>query len=374
MRVKVIAYTPDPERIIAAAALTTVRKSIILPESVLDDEIDSIIDAVIRRGHHSVLEHANFTFAIEGISRVTCYDEETEVLTKEGWKPIKDVSVDDYVACLDDNMKLIWHKPKAKIIQNYRGPMIRVRNEAMDLLVTPGHMMWLKVPDLGYNEWRFIPVEEIKDLKSYVIMTGVPGDKHFERRIQAHEFLIEHYEGNVYSLVVPYHRLYVKRKGKSVWSGNSHQLVRHRIASYSQQSQRYVPIEEPMAYVPSGVKKVGDQAVDLFESAMRSAWEIYRKLIDLGVDPEEARYVLPQATKTNMIVTMNARELLHFFSLRLCYRAQEEIRRLAVMMLKEVYRIAPRVFKHAGPRCKMLGYCPEEYERCPLYKTFRGRK
>ena len=82
---------------------------------------------------------------------------------------------------------------------------------------------------------------------------------------------------------------------------------------------------------------------------------------------QDIRFLLPQATETKIVVTMNTRQLLHFFSERLCLRAQWEIRNLAILMLKECKKVLPEVFNFAGPKCKVLKYCPEKNTKCPLY-------
>jgi len=138
----------------------------------------------------------------------------------------------------------------------------------------------------------------------------------------------------------------------------SHQLVRHRIASYSQQSQRYVSMKEPSYVVPASIKK-DERALSLFEDAIKKAHEAYRTLADVGIPLEDARYVLPNAWETRIVVTMNARELHHFFSLRLCRRAQWEIRDLARLMLSEVREVASGIFAVAGPSCVTKGKCEE---------------
>ena len=86
----------------------------------------------------------------------------------------------------------------------------------------------------------------------------------------------------------------------------------------------------------------------------------YVSFIERGIPHEDARYILPNACCTNLVVTMNARELRHFFSLRLCVRAQWEIRELAEKMLDLVKEVAPTLFEDAGPRCKQIGFCPEK--------------
>lgn len=98
---------------------------------------------------------------------------------------------------------------------------------------------------------------------------------------------------------------------------------------------------------------------DVYIELMEEISMLYAEMVKAGIPEEDARYILPNATKTNIIVTMNARELRHFFSLRCCERAQWEIKQLADMMLALVREVAPSLFEDAGARCKQLGYCPE---------------
>ena len=93
---------------------------------------------------------------------------------------------------------------------------------------------------------------------------------------------------------------------------------------------------------------------------MESISELYRELLNGGIPEEDARYILPNACTTNIVVTMNARALLHFFALRCCNRAQWELRELANKMLELVKPIAPKLFENAGASCVQLGYCPEK--------------
>lgn len=217
MKVKLINYTKNPEKIIAQSARLCYSASGIeeLDEKLTDESIIKLIKKIIKLGHYSVLEHATFTFAIEGISRVT-----------------------------------------------------------------------------------------------------------------------------------------------------SHQLVRHRIASFSQQSQRYVKInKEGFPYIiPKSIAK-DDKLNKIFTEATKELDRIYNLFLDYNIAQEDARYILPQAVETKMIITVNARELLHIFRLRCCNRAQWEIRELANIMLKEVKIIAPNIFENAGPPC-ILGPCPEGELSC----------
>ena len=142
----------------------------------------------------------------------------------------------------------------------------------------------------------------------------------------------------------------------------THQLVRHRMASFSQQSQRYVSLTEPTYVTPHTIEG-NPEAEKRFEETMDSIWKAYRDLEEMGIPAEDARYLLPNGCTTNITITMNARELLHFFSLRCCNRAQWEIREMADRMLELCMEVSPVIFKDAGPPC-VRGPCPEGKLSC----------
>lgn len=141
----------------------------------------------------------------------------------------------------------------------------------------------------------------------------------------------------------------------------THQLVRHRLASYSQQSQRYVKEEQFDYVVPETIKEA--KMEDMFNTMMEIAQIHYNDLLKHGIPAEDARYVLPNATESKIIITMNARELLHFFEKRCCNRAQWEIRAMAKQMLSIVKELYPTIFKNAGPHC-VTGDCKEGKLSC----------
>lgn len=124
----------------------------------------------------------------------------------------------------------------------------------------------------------------------------------------------------------------------------SHQLVRHRLASYTQQSQRYVRINtssDDWYVIPPSIKEASPCTLKEYKDAMRNLAEKYWTMMKSGINPEDARFILPEATKTSVIVTMNYRELLHFFDLRLDKHAQWEIRELANKMLEALNVAGP---------------------------------
>ena len=147
----------------------------------------------------------------------------------------------------------------------------------------------------------------------------------------------------------------------------THQLVRHRIASYSQQSQRYVKEHDFERIVPPSIAR--DPAVKArFDELCNAIQGFYNDMTEAGIPAEDARYILPNATETKIVVTMNARSLLHFFELRCCSRAQWEIRELANRMLEEVRQVAPVLFAKAGPTCVTQRVCHEGKMSCGRLK------
>lgn len=150
----------------------------------------------------------------------------------------------------------------------------------------------------------------------------------------------------------------------------SHQLVRHRIASYSQESQRYVnylKLEQIPNIIPPSISK-NEDTLNIYKTAMDVTLNAYKDLLKLGIPPEDARYIFPNAIETKLVFTLNARSLFNFFEQRCCIKAQWEIRYLANEMLKEVRKVAPLIFKEAGAPCRFSQnpYCRENDPDCPM--------
>ena len=165
-----------------------------------------------------------------------------------------------------------------------------------------------------------------------------------------------------------------------------HQIVRHRIASYSQQSQRYVKLSQFEYIIPPNIED-NEEARGIFIKVMENDQKSYDKIVDIlfvkhfndfkniGKNDkeakslaekksiEDARYVFPNACETKMVFTMNARTLFNFFNHRCCERAQWEINKLATLMLKEVRKVSPIIFGNVGPSC-LNGACPEGNMTC----------
>lgn len=153
----------------------------------------------------------------------------------------------------------------------------------------------------------------------------------------------------------------------------SHQHVRHRMASYSQQSQRYVANtgkfrSDNFVTPPSILRNV--EASMVYTDTLKYIQDAYNKLKELGIKSEDARYLMPNAAITRFVTSKNCVSLLHFFGLRCCTLAQWEIRNLSNQMLALCKETLPIVFENAGPKCVAAGYCSENKARsCGKYPT-----
>ena len=137
------------------------------------------------------------------------------------------------------------------------------------------------------------------------------------------------------------------------------QLTRHRLASFDVESQRYVKLEDVRMVMPDSIAR--SEFLQEAEVCLTGSMDLYKRMVAAGIPPEDARYVTPQAVVTNLLVTMNARELRHFFRLRCCNRAQWEIRGVADAMLAICKKVVPELFYGAGPGW-VSGNC---MEACP---------
>jgi len=156
----------------------------------------------------------------------------------------------------------------------------------------------------------------------------------------------------------------------------SHQLVRHHIGiSFEQQSQRYVRYkEDKLEFITPNSIKSNPKVYERYMKLMREISDFYQFALNEGIPPEDARFALPNATPTNLHILVNFRELQHIADLRLCTRAQWEIRQLIAKMRSEIMKVIPEIGKFIQPKCGeyRLGYCDEDYKeyiKCPLSKV-----
>ena len=150
----------------------------------------------------------------------------------------------------------------------------------------------------------------------------------------------------------------------------SHQLVRHRAGvAFDQQSQRYVKFKEASTLLPTSIAEADPELRGRFEAQVDGALDAYGDLVAAGIPGEDARFVFPNATRTNLVMTANLRALIHMSGLRLCTMAQWEIRRLFQLIRHEIFTVSPFLGSFLAPKCVPLGYCDEmgnRDEHCPI--------
>jgi thymidylate synthase (FAD) len=150
----------------------------------------------------------------------------------------------------------------------------------------------------------------------------------------------------------------------------SHQLVRHRAGvAFDQQSQRYVTFKDASTMLPTSIAEADPEVRDRYEDQIEGSMALYGELVAAGVPGEDARFVFPNATRTNLVMTTNLRALIHMSGLRLCTMAQWEIRRLFQLIRHELFSVSPFLGAFLAPKCVALGYCDEmgnRDEHCPI--------
>lgn len=152
---------------------------------------------------------------------------------------------------------------------------------------------------------------------------------------------------------------------KGVSRALTHQLVRHRLNSYAQRSQRYCK-ETGFEFVTPPSISFSEETSKIYLDAMKYITDTYSKLLELNIPAEDARMILPNACCSEIYVKMNLRNLIHFCNERLCFCAQWEIRNLAKLMVKEVLKVAPELKKFLVPKCEIYSpycFCTETKKR-----------
>ena len=150
----------------------------------------------------------------------------------------------------------------------------------------------------------------------------------------------------------------------------SHQLVRHRAGvAFDQQSQRYVTYKQAATMLPHSIAGADPEIRARYEDQVEGSMELYGDLVGAGIPGEDARFVFPNGTRTNLVKTTNLRALIHMSGLRLCTMAQWEIRRLFQLIRHEIFSVSPFLGSFLAPKCVPLGYCDEmnnKDEHCPI--------
>ncbi|MGB9814260.1 MAG: FAD-dependent thymidylate synthase [Thermovenabulum sp.] len=389
MKVKILNHTPDPEKTVAAAARLCYSNSspFEIMENMSEDKVEKFLQKLISMGHLSPIEHVSFTFGIEGVSRT--------LLAQLTRHRIASYSV----------QSLRYNNPFKEEIVNQKAEKEKLQKENLayikGITLDPEFRNPGKIKELlgNYVEQKNINVEELNFDNEELIKENI---SHFIRGISDAfleigenflmlpekfkeviekadlKFEIENkkllFNGEnainfcqfIYKDLDFSYNLYFREKLFKI--NDNLKGFFETIISYMEE---YIK-RKYYSTLPQDIKK-DLNAIFTYLEGLKGAKETYLKLVNMGVDKEDARYILPMGTMTNIVMTMNARSLYNFFSLRCCNRAQSEIRELANLMLEEVKKIAPNLFKKAGAPCESLGYCPEGDFSCgrfPSQKNF----
>ncbi|MDN5332660.1 MAG: thymidylate synthase [Tepidanaerobacteraceae bacterium] len=376
MRVTILTHTPEPEKTVAAAARLCYSNTgpLEIMESLSEEKVTSFIQKLQKSGHMSPFEHVSFTFAIEGVSRT--------LLAQLTRHRIASYSV----------QSLRYNNPfKDELNDDEKDFLAKVKKENRAYLngfVSAGGDATLfekesKKPDAGENVPSEVQLENLSHflrgvfdaagkIKEEGLLLSFP--EKFSRILSGTSFKFEVKDNYlvlsekdtldfclyIYGGIDFAHSLYLKQKFVELCRNSRDFFDKIKKHARDYIKARYYCV------LPEEIEK-NPEAILAYIDALENCKKTYLAMVKMGVDKEDARYILPMGTCTNLVVTMNARSLYNFFHLRCCERAQSEIRQLARMMLDEVRKIAPNLFKKAGAPCEATGYCPEGAFSCGKY-------
>ena len=380
MKVKIIAHTPEPEKTVAAAARLCYSKisATEILENFSQERAAAFIKKLMDMGHMSPTEHVSFTLAIDGVSRTLLaqitrhriasfsvqslrynnpFDEEIANPKDQALIESESISyLEGYALSskLSGNSNLKnHHKRKQYGIEGLMPQDVENLHKAAYVRgVFDG--AGLICDD---SEYPLVFPQELKSvfdvagldvsLKEDVVLIQNPSD-----------FGMYIYENMDFA--------------ESLYDENKFLSLCERDDKFQKQilavMQEYIDAKY-YAMAPESIT-TKPKALLSYIKGLDACKKCYIDLVNMGIDQEDARYILPHGTQTRIVMTMNVRSLYNFFNLRCCERAQTEIRQLANMMLEEVKKIAPGLFESAGAPCEALGYCPEGVLSCGKYPSY----
>jgi len=393
--VKLLTHTPEPEKMVASAARLCYSDSNIetIRENLNDDEIRKFIEMLLEINHLSVFEHASFTFGIEGASRAAinqlvrhrtgkfCISKDAKIYTNNKTTNKKTIEelynlTNQYkknikIKCIDEQTKTLQFNNFVDIYKSGIKDVYKITTINNYITkTTMQHQFFTQ------NGWRKLSELKIGD-KIYI--NGMKSSKDFvkkkydrEKAILTEIVSIEYIgkeETYDIEMVSPHHNF----------------IADGFVVHNSQQSLRYVKYNSEDIIIPETIMK-NEKAKEIYINHIKASKIAYEQLTELLLEDymknssnkdikkyeklaiEDARNVLPLVTETKIIMTMDARNLLHFFNERCCNRAQKEIRDIAFQMCQLVKQVAPNLFKHAGPKCLKGSKCPEGKMTCGKIK------
>lgn len=383
MKVKILSHTPEPEKTVAAAArlcYSNTSASEIM-ENFTEEKAASFIKKLMDMGHMSPVEHVSFTFAIDGVSRT--------LLAQLTRHRIASYSV----------QSLRYNNPFKS------GPAGPENDEEK----TGRRLAYLEGLTFAYNSCGR-QNESLKELMKKRITAGL-GPEQVRKELYPLYFrgifdgagvleegpeLAIAFPGN-FDVVLNKSSFNITPEGEKILIKNedalnfclfiydnldfaSQNFSQEMLAALCKKSREFYKafLKDAENYIDSRYYSTlpesiagKPEAVLTYIKGLESCKKNYIELVKMGVEQEDARYILPMGTQTRLVMTMNVRSLYNFFNLRCCRRAQSEIRHLADLMLAEVKKIAPGLFEKAGAPCEATGFCPEGKFSCGRYPAQR---
>lgn len=383
MKVTVLSHTPEPEKTVAAAArlcYSNISASEIM-ENFSGEKAASFIKKLMDMGHMSPVEHVSFTFAIDGVSRALLAQLTRHRIASYSVQSLRyNNPFREEMTCQPDDeakkARRLAYTEGFNFACNLCGRRNPSKNEFIEKGGTTGLSLEKIREDLLSSYFRGIfdgggILEEGPGLiiafpgNFGIVLNKSPfnitleGDKILIKNVDALNFCLFIYDNLDFAS-----RDYSRETLAALCKKSPEFLEAFvKAAENYIDSRYYSTLPESIARNP--------EAILTYINGLECCKKSYIELVKMGVEQEDARYILPMGTQTRLVMTMNVRSLYNFFNLRCCRRAQSEIRRLAEMMLAEVKKIAPGLFEKAGAPCEATGFCPEGSFGCGRYPVRR---
>jgi len=378
MKVKIIAHTPEPEKTVAAAARLCYSKisATEILENFTQDKAASFIKKLMDMGHMSPTEHVSFTFAIDGVSRTLLAQITRHRIASYSVQSLRynnpfDEEI-DHLMDLNDELELentsylegfaISSKLTGSPTEQYRHLMNKYNIKGL-------------MPQNVKNLRKAAYIRGVFDSAGFIgecpeLSLAFPQELksifdafHFNITLQDDKILLQNPQDfgiYIYENMNFAESLYDETKLLALCEkDNKLQKTILAIIRDFIDTKYYAMAPESIARAPKALLR--------YIKGLDACKKCYVDLVNMAIDKEDARYILPHGTQTRIVMTMNVRSLYNFFNLRCCERAQTEIRQLANLMLAEVKKVAPGLFEKAGAPCEALGYCPEGELGCGKY-------
>lgn len=379
MKVTILSHTQEPEKIVAAAARLCYSK--ISAAQIMDnfsqEKAASFIKKLMDMGHMSPTEHVSFTFAIDGVSRTLLAQITRHRIASYSVQSLRyNNPFDKEISRPDNDEKLsaedISYLEGLTLSAKISGQNIDMKKPLIDKYHIKGQLPenLEKLHRPSYIRGVFDGAGLISEDPEFCAafpsaLKSIFRDVQFNITQNGEKLLIKSENALDFALYI-YENLDFT---DSLYDENKLFALCNKCEQFNDKVlsaiQSFIDTKY-YAMVPESISK-NLKALFKYIKGLNACKKCYIDLVKMGIDQEDARYILPHGTQTRIVMTMNVRSLYNFFNLRCCERAQTEIRQLANLMLAEVKKIAPGLFTTAGAPCEGLGYCPEGDFGCGKY-------